>query len=38
MVKSDRNSKGGGGGGGLLYISNIGTCGPKGYGFCDVSV
>ena len=35
MVKSDRNSKGGGG---LLYISNIGTCGPKGYGFCDVSV
>ena len=36
MVKSDRYSKGGGGV--LLYISNIGMCGPKGYGFCDVSV
>ena len=35
MVKSDRYSKGGGV---LLYISNIGMCGPKGYGFCDVSV
>ena len=37
MVKSDRYSKGGGGGV-HLYISNIGMCGPKGYGFCDVSV